>query len=758
MRRTVQTVLLLTLAATVSVGLRSWSQADQIFVDGEVRFQENDPWYHVRMIESTVAHFPARIHYDPYVVAPAGSVVGVAPLFDQLAAGLALTVGLGDPTPRQVHLVAAWLPVLFGVGLVPVVYLLGRRLFGRPEGWFAAGLVAVIPGALLRRTSLGYTDHHAAETFFAALTMLALVRALQSRQDDLSPRAARIRSALFGLCLAAYLLSWIGGPLLLLILAGWIALQLVVDRYRQVEPMLLADAVVPGLLVATLVLFPGQATRPYAALPFRMLVVLLVVLAALSWLSIVTSRRGWSFARFVTSLAAGVVIALALHAVIPGSPMPQVLAELQRFFAPGAGTAIREVRPLFGSTILGSFTALWDQFTSASILAGVGLLLLANRCRKASTPAGLLLLVWSVAMLVATLGRVRYAYYLAINVALLSGFTLHFVWRWALATKRPVAQLERRITAAVAIVAIGAFAFYPGLAESRRVAADVTGPSSDWLATMRWLRDETPPAITDAEYVAAHRRPSAADSQAQRPAAYSVMTWWDYGYWVLAARHVPTSNPSQTGAGTAAAFYLARSEEQGAAILDELDSRYVLVDHTMPMITPSGDGRLSGKFAAIAGWAGSDREEYFEPVLVPDGNGGLVSRTVFHPAYFESMLVRLYLFEGRPVDPGPTLVVAFRPPGAPGAFDGRSAATRDSPREIEFSRRFDSHEQARDFIAANPDRALQIVSDDPRVSCVPLEGLDRFRLAYASPGAIAHRGDRRLAFVEVFEYLGRSGS
>ena len=52
-------------------------------------------------------------------------------------------------------------------------FALGRALHGVGFGVGVAGLLAIFPGGLMHRTSLGHADHHAAEALFA-LTTLAL--------------------------------------------------------------------------------------------------------------------------------------------------------------------------------------------------------------------------------------------------------------------------------------------------------------------------------------------------------------------------------------------------------------------------------------------------------------------------------------------------------------------------------------------------------------------------------------------------------
>jgi asparagine N-glycosylation enzyme membrane subunit Stt3 len=72
-----------TLAALLVRVLPPWRR---VFAGGEVWFQENDPWYHVRVAEAWIAGFPHRLTFDPYLQHPGGGGMPVAPFLDLLLA------------------------------------------------------------------------------------------------------------------------------------------------------------------------------------------------------------------------------------------------------------------------------------------------------------------------------------------------------------------------------------------------------------------------------------------------------------------------------------------------------------------------------------------------------------------------------------------------------------------------------------------------------------------------------------------------
>jgi len=70
------------------------------------------------------------------------------------------------------------IPVLLAVGVIIMVYFIGRRLFNSRAGLAAAAFIAVWPNEFMARTFLGAVDHHSIEVFIttgAALMFVLLI-------------------------------------------------------------------------------------------------------------------------------------------------------------------------------------------------------------------------------------------------------------------------------------------------------------------------------------------------------------------------------------------------------------------------------------------------------------------------------------------------------------------------------------------------------------------------------------------------------
>ena len=115
LRRTnIRTAALLLAFGGLALTLRVGISYDTVFGHDFVRFIETDAWYHMRLVDATVRHFPHRIWFDPYLVWPGGEWVNAGPFFDWLIAGLALLIGLGSPSSHLVDVVGACSPARAG--------------------------------------------------------------------------------------------------------------------------------------------------------------------------------------------------------------------------------------------------------------------------------------------------------------------------------------------------------------------------------------------------------------------------------------------------------------------------------------------------------------------------------------------------------------------------------------------------------------------------------------------------------------------
>ena len=75
-----------------------------LVTDAGVNLLGNDPWYILRQVEQTIAHFPEYAWFDAMTEFPTGNVIHWGPLFVQAASLLAIITGATTrPTVRAAH-------------------------------------------------------------------------------------------------------------------------------------------------------------------------------------------------------------------------------------------------------------------------------------------------------------------------------------------------------------------------------------------------------------------------------------------------------------------------------------------------------------------------------------------------------------------------------------------------------------------------------------------------------------------------------
>ena len=715
-----------------------------VFTGEGVNYQDSDAWYHMRLIENLTHNFPHRANVDPYLGAPAPTVA-VPLLFDLFVGAVVLVLGLGAPSPRTIEVVGALTPPILGALTVLPVYFIGQRLFGRRAGLLAGALLAIAPGQLLARSVLGFTDHHVAEALLTSLTILAAVTALQAE----TLRTRVLRGGLTGVMLSAYLMAWSGGALLVFVLCAWGVVQYVLDDVRREVPDRVAPVLLPALGVALLTLVSLQDRTLWRfAVQMTSVIAALGLIAALAagkrLLRTLGAPRG-ALAAALVVLSVGGVLAFRLAA--PGLTA-QILTDLQRFRPSSTAFTVSEIRPLLFMTGTASVWVPFAVFGPPFFIALGALGWLGGRAARTAKPPLVLLVVWSALMYAATLGQNRFGYYLNLNLALLTGWACSAMLAWAWSAPVPRAPRSRadarrarpritgdpaaprlwlQIMAVVVLIAI----VLVSSALARPMAANNLGLSEGYRVSLEWLRHNTPEPFAADDYYFARYRPGETLG-----ASYTVMAWWDYGYEIIRlARRVPVANPTQAGAETAGRFFTATDEGEAVKILDEMHTRYVVAHAEVPIL-PRGDV-MQGKFETMVWWAGKNVSRYWETFLTRDPKSGLVPLTLFLPEYYQTLMVRLYVYGGGPYVPNDTTYVVTYRDHANG--DGTTS------KEILESSRFKTYEVAAATLDRQGHTGRIIVGLSPKESPVPIEPLTRFRLIHESPGAAPA--------VRVFEYL-----
>jgi oligosaccharyl transferase (archaeosortase A-associated) len=770
--------IILAVLCGISLYIRIALPYDQIFVNDGVWFRETDAYYYIRNIENLVHNFPHFNSFDPYILFPGGGGGLTRPFFAWLVAGIILLVSHGTPTLHTIETVGAYMPAILGTLTLIPVYFIGKELFNRWVGVISAALVVILPGELLHRSLLGFTDHHIAEILFSTVCILFLIMAIKrarEREISFSHLLSRdwstitkplVYTLLAGIFLGIYLLSWQGGLLFIFIIFAYLVIQFVVDHIRHKSNDYLCIVGTPLFLIAFLMLLPvlgkgGLDTIYLVSMPVAILVP--IVLSIISRL--MAGRALKSVYYPLTLLGLAIIGLAAFHAINP-SLFQSMLDKFSIFNPTGTWLTVLEMHPLTPSIA-------WANFTTSFFISFISFAMLIYLVIKKKSADITLFLVWSVIMLIAVQGQRRFGYYYAVNAALLAGY---FSWKMldlaglgkllskskevvVVAVKKfkkrdkktrekakPKTFMQPRdVWVRVIVVGIVIFfaVFFPNIGRVNTLANVQIIMDEGWYSSLLWLKDNSPEPFGDPDfYYELYETPF------QYPeSAYGVTSWWDYGYFIMQIAHrIPNANPGQAGAVEVGKFFTAQSENSAQEIVNQYDLRtkYVVIDYAMPYT----------KFYAMVEWASGNLSEFYEYYGVPpQAKGGNPQwlGILRYPAYYKSTVVRLYNFNCEAVVPSENSVVVI-------PWNGTSIWSGLQYKIITGEPKyFSSYEEAETYVSSQTSGNYAIGSLDPFSSPVPLEELNSYELIYQSDATTTVAG-LTLPSVKIFEYLGPSES
>ena len=678
--------------------------ADMVTPEG-VNLLGIDPWYNLRQVEQVVANFPGYAWFDAMTLYPSGDVIYWGPLFIQIISALCILAGAA--TRPEILVVASWVPPLMGAAMVPVTYLLARKIADWKTGLIAAGLIAVVGGNYAYRSLFGFVDHHIAETLFSTIFVLAYVAALlAARNSPLSKKNLEnlkipaITAALAGI---AYLLGYFNMPTMILfalIVAAFTLIQFILDFFQNQSSdyLVLVNVVAFGVVMVGTAAFgfphPGLDLSRYTVGHIITSAGLIAGTLVLYGLSVFLKERPKYY--FPAALAGIAALAVAVLFVALPDVYNLLISNLFAFFGEApVTTTVEEARAW-------SYGAAWATFHWSLILAAGGVAALLWWNREKVNPAHVFVLIWTAIILASTTAHVRYEYYLAANIALLSGVfvgaVLNAGWKdvtrllrpgsggdssdpgsdekkgepekkgkkggRAPATRKPKVPARDqpdylKVGAVVAVVAVTLL--FAGNSFAMNLAAGTTakysGINSQWMEALTWMGANTPDPGVD--YYAIYDK----DTFTYPEGSYGVMSWWDYGHWItFVSKRIPTNNPFQhgvAGPNGSATYFVSTSEEEANRILDNTGTRYVVTDIQLD----------TGKFHAPVTWADPEggKERFIPSFLLPASPGSTSYQSVPFQSqqYYLTMVSRLHNFDGSMTDPtSKVLYVEYRDPGA----------------------------------------------------------------------------------------------
>ena len=770
--------IILAILFGIALYLRIYLPYDQVFSGEWIKFTGVDAYYHMHLVDNLVHNFPHLTGFNPYGLYPGGAGVGSTWFFDWLLASIIWVIGLGSPTQHTVDVVGVYFPAVLGALTVIPVYFIGKELFNRWAGVISAGLIAILPGEFLGRSILGFTDQHVAEVLFTTVTILFLILAIKAaRQRQLTFSHLKRRdwatsakpitySLLAGISLGIYLHTWLGALLFVFIIFIYFIIQFIIDHLKHKSTDYLCLISVPIFFIALVMFLPISPGKFYLA----SMIIALVTPLALSGISQLMASKEVRPAYYPLTLVGLGLAGWGLFRLVNPSLLSSMLGKFSIFAPRGVQLTTIEMQPLLPAGVSFLNTPAWGNFTTGFILSFISLGILIYLVIKRGGAEKTLLIVWSLIILVAALGQCRFAYYLAVNVALLTGYLSWLILGLAGFKEVAVKPVEipkevekgkvklkrreggfhvttRQINMALAVVGVFFLVFFPNIKPAIATAkAARFAPSNAWCSSLSWLKENTPDPFGDPDfYYELHQSPQPGESYNYPESAYGVTAWWDYGYWITRIGHrIPNANPAQKPAAitNVAGFFLSQDEDSANEIIQELGSSYVIIDYEIALVSFTG-GVVRGKFYAVAMWAGSSYQEFFDVYHIPQEDK-LVPKLLFYPEYYRSLSIRLYNFDGKAVAPESSLVISYQE---------RVRQDGKLYKEITSAEEFDSYEEAEAYVSSQESDNYRIVGTNQFISPVPLEALKHYRLVYSPDSYVTQAGIGMVPAVKIFEYI-----
>ena len=707
-----------------------------------------DPWYSLRQIEVIASNFPSYPWFDPMIGYPTGKDIDWGPLYPTLSA--AIVVLLGASTRSDIASVASSIPPFFSLVMIPILFIAGRLVANRKAGIFAACLISVIAGEYLYRSFYGYLDHHFLEVVFStAFIVLYLIILQKIHSENFSTpwknRSLILLSALAGVM---YYLGIMNIPTIVLFsgIVGFFCLihAIISQDKDSLKSLATVHAVLFGLFIILFSLtgihetgFSLDRYNPIHILLALVLIIEPIFLAAV--ISFMPGKTRWQ----TGAVSIGIpVLGFFVTALLAPSIYERVIGGFSYFFFfPYEATFINEMQ-------MWDLTRAWHSFNIAFLIMIAGLIISAYQIRKKYDPIKTLALIWALVILISTILHLRYEYYAAVIVVLYAAIALSWLYellqeKTSHPNKNTTKQNKREresfiyssgkkfvpiIVTGILVLIITALSAQITLVVATE-QLKIISMSNDWTDSLQWMEKNTPdPGI---DYLKIYEKEGFSYSDK----SYGVLSWWDYGHWISElARRIPITTPFQNNVAPVAQFLLATDEKNADDLANETGAKYIIIDYEM----------LSSKYPSLPLWAfGSAARDKYQKYYYQQSTGNQNQYDpilTLKPDYFNSMLSRLYVFDGsRTNSTGASLVSYTNMQIGGQLIPAVSRIDTLSPEQAEKALKE----------GLSPGTDLVAVQYTHPISVIP--ALTHYRLVYESPTVTASDEYAQIHNVKIFE-------
>ncbi|WP_457549276.1 STT3 domain-containing protein [Archaeoglobus sp.] len=519
-----------------------------------------DPYYHLRLAE-VIVKSGYRPNFDYYINYPYGLKIGWPPLFDYILSIPGILFGF-----KATEIFAMIFPVILGVLSTLLVYLISKEVLKNEYFAILSALIFAVTPAVVQISVLGFCDYHIWNIFLLLCSIYFLLR------NDWT-------SLLLSIFVTLLTFSWMGAPI-------YIALIALATLTHFNDKKILTTAMCIGL-----------ATVSYVIKPFLGLAILMIVLFLVVGYFV---RKIEIHKKYITIY----YIILCIFVIFIFYCLP--FKEL---------SFVREgINYLLGRNVYLPTIAEAQSFNLVGIIDEIGLfvffLAIPSILLYELTYKNKFILTLFIATLFLAIIQIRFTTVLAVPVSLYASYTLCILLNrmgYPIFEKEKEESRERKlknvkknkksknkykdkqisITDRFFVILFIFFVISTSLIGAIR-PFDM---SDSWKNALIWINKNTEKT---SYYLHPDKKPE-----------YSILSWWDYGNWIVyIAKRPVVCNNFQIGAVDAAKFFTAQSEDEALKIVKKRCVKYVITDNKMRL----GNGTVKGKFQAIMRIAGINPE------------------------------------------------------------------------------------------------------------------------------------------------------
>lgn len=670
--------ILLLISFIISLYIRIVPSYDKVFNNpsGSISFATDDAVMHMRIVENLVINFPHKIWFEVFTLYPYGQPIHFGPLMSYMIAIPALLIGLGSPSVELIRTIGAFYPAVMGALMIIPVFVIGKEVFNTRTGIFAASIIAIIPGPFFTRSVLGFTDHHIGEVFFSTLFIMFFIITTKYVQNNTLNNGSSwkvikpyfVLASITGISFGLYMLQWSCG----IFFAGIIAITMFVQILKDHK----TKSSIEGTYFVTIIIFTSaflvvgifvDPINGFTAGRYSNLHVFATIGCALAFSLMYLLSRYMNKKQLGHKFIPTIMSIIVFFIVYIKVSVPKVFSIVTEFFGMfsprtgGYGT-IGEAAIPSTTFIQNSFPGIIPSLSSYTI-ALIGLLVVSILLIKKWNVSRWIFVVWSITIFLLTLGQVRWFYYYAVNVALLSSFIgislldiagyTHLTSKYK--TYKELLQNSNKhyislisvVSVFILIVSVLILPLY--IVSSNSNHGIVGSQYYNWHESLTWMRYNTPETGLNFNTTYGSQKLVREDginkiiyegSIFEYPeTAYGIMSWWDYGHVITYIAHrIPNANPFQAGIGGgpthepgASTFFTSTSEEDAYNITQKLGSKYII-----------SDAYMAYSIINIMGiWNYHNHSDYFRPIVI-SGN----DQMTYAKFWYETMEGKLHIFDG----------------------------------------------------------------------------------------------------------------